>query len=149
MLLVSINACTGYKPIYSSENIQFTIADYSIGGDTRIAKIIYSKLNNLSKSNQNPEAVGITITIKVSKEKKSTVKDSAGKVLEYKMTLKTDVIAMNYLTNGSILDQSFIESASFKTHDQYSETIKRENKIIDNLINGTYQEILLILSKNI
>ena len=49
--LIFINSCTGYKPIFSSSNIKFDIADYSIEGDKKIAKQIYAKLNNLSKNN--------------------------------------------------------------------------------------------------
>ena len=55
----------------------------------------------------------------------------------------------NYLTDNKILDQNFISSISYKVQDQYSETIKLENKSIENLINKTYQELLINLSENI
>ena len=91
----------------------------------------------------------IFINIKVLKDKNATVKDATGKILEYKINLNTKVIVKNYLTNDTLLDKNFISSSSYKVQDQYSETIKLENRVIENLINKTYQEILIKLSENI
>ena len=104
----------------------------------------------MSKSNKNQkEITSVFINIKVLKEKNSTSKDATGKILEYKINLNTKVIVKNYLTNDTLLDKNFISSSSYKVQDQYSETIKLENKIIENLINRTYQELLIKLSENI
>ena len=150
ILFICINSCAGYKPIFGSSNLQFEIADYSIAGDKKLGNQIYSKLYNFSKSNKNQEnIIKIFITINVSKEKNATVKNSAGKILEYKINLNTAVKAKNYLTDDEILDSQFTLSSSYKVQDQYSETIKFENKSTENLINQTYQELLIKLSENI
>ena len=150
IFLINIGACTGYKPIFSSSNLQFEIADYSIAGDKKLGNQIYSKLYNFSKSNKNRENITkIFININVSKEKSATVKNSAGKILEYKINLNTAVLVKNYLTDDDILDNKFTLSSSYKVQDQYSETIKLENKSTGNLINLTYQELLIKLSENI
>ena len=149
-ILICIYACADYKPIFGSANLQFEIADYSVEGDKKLGNKIYSKLYNLSKSNKNQkETTSVVINIKVLKEKNSTSKDATGKILEYKINLNTKVIVKNYLTNDTLLDKNFISSSSYKVQDQYSETIKLENKVIENLINKTYQEILIKLSENI
>ena len=149
-LLICINACAGYKPIFASSGFQFKIADYSINGNKKLGNKIYSKLYNLSKSNKNQkETTSVVINIKVLKEKKSTSKDATGKILEYKIKLNTKIIVKNYLTNDKLLDKNFISSSSYKVQDQYSETIKLENLVIENLINRTYQELLIKLSENI
>ena len=150
ILFICINSCAGYKPIFGSSNLQFEIADYSIGGDKKLGNQIYSKLYNFSKSGKNQENITqIFITINVSKEKNATVKNSAGKILEYKINLNTAVKAKNYLTDDKILDSQFTLSSSYKVQDQYSETLKFENKSTENLINQTYQELLIKLSESI
>ena len=69
ILLIYINACAGYKPIFSSSKLQFDIANYSIQGDKKLGNQIYSKLYNLSKSNKNnPEAQSVHVLINASKE---------------------------------------------------------------------------------
>ena len=149
-ILICIYACADYKPIFGSTNLQFEIADYSVEGDKKLGNKIYSKLYNLSKSNKNQkETTSVVINIKVLKEKNSTSKDATGKILEYKINLNTKVIVKNYLTNDKLLDKNFISSSSYKVQDQYSETIKLENLVIENLINRTYQELLIKLSENI
>ena len=150
ILLINISACAGYKPVFSSSNLKFKIADYSITGDKKLGNQIYSKLYNFSKSIKNQENITkIFITINVSKEKNATIKNSAGKILEYKINLNTAVIVKNYLTGDKILDSEFTLSSSYKVQDQYSETMKLENKSTENLINLTYQELLIKLSENI
>ena len=111
---------------------------------------IYSKLNNLSKSQKdNANSKPISIIINTTKNKKEVSKDSAGKILEYKITLNTKVEINDYQTNSKILKQTFTSSITYKMQDQYSDSIKLENKSVDDLIEKTYQEIIVRISENI
>ncbi len=86
ILLIYINGCTGYKPIYSSSNFQFEFTDYSIKGNKKLSNKIYSKLYRVFKSKKdNLEARSVHITIETIDKKHATVKNSAGKILEYKV----------------------------------------------------------------
>ena len=150
ILLLNISACTGYKPIFSSSNIEFKITDYSITGDKKLGNQIYSKLYNLSQTTRNTSEVkNIYILINVLKEKNATVKNSAGKILAYKINLSTTVIVKNFTTGNQILNENFASSSSYKVQDRYSETIKLENRAIENLINKICQDLLIKLSENI
>ena len=144
ILLIGINACAGYKPIFSTSNLQFEISDYSIKGDKSLGKKIYTKLYNLSQSHKNNTAVkNINISIEVSKDKTAKVKNSAGKILEYKISLNTNIEIKDYFTNDQILSHNFNYSSSYKTQDQFSDSLKLENKTIENLIGKTYQDLLI------
>jgi len=144
-----INACAGYKPIYTT-NLQFEIADYSIKTNKKLGRKIYSKLYNLSKSyKKNTETKNITIIIDATKNKNATVKDSAGKVLEYRIILSNNIIIKDYLTDDQILSHTFSYSSTYKVQGQHSETIKLENKSIEDLINKTYQNLLIKMSEGI
>ena len=148
--MLNISACTGYKPIFSSSNIEFKITDYSITGDKKLGNQIYSKLYNLSQTTRNTSEVkNIYILINVLKEKNATTKNSAGKILAYKINLSTTVIVKNFTTGNQILNENFASSSSYKVQDRYSETIKLENRAIENLINKIYQDLLIKLSENI
>ena len=147
ILLIGINACAGYKPIFSTSNLQFEISDYSIKGDKSLGKKIYTKLYNLSQSNKNNTAVkNINISIEVSKDKTAKVKNSAGKILEYKISLNTNIEIKDYLTNNQILSHNFNYSSSYKTQDQFSDSLRLENKTIENLLDKTYQDLLIEMS---
>ena len=150
VLLVYISACTGYKPIFSTSNLEFKIANHSIIGDKKLGNQIYSKLYNLSQLTKNTSEVkNIYILINVSKNKNATAKNSAGTVLTYKINLSTAITVKDFITDNQILSESFVLSSSYKVQDQHSETLKLENRSIENLINKTYQDILIKLSENI
>ena len=148
--LIFINSCAGYKPIFSSSDLQFQIAEHSIEGNEKLGNLIYSKLYNISQSSKKGKEIrNINININVSKEKNSTAKDSTGKVLEYKISLNTKVLVKDYITNDDLLNYYFNSSLSYKVQDQFSETTKHENKSIEDLINKTYQDLLIKLSESV
>ena len=148
ILFIYINACTGYTPIYSSSNFNFKIEDYSLKGEERLANLIYRKLYNVSLSNKdNPDAQSISLSIETDKERKPTVKNSVGKILEYQINLNTKIIINDFLTDKRILNKDFNYSISYKVQDEHSETIKLENKNIENLVNKTYEDALIKISE--
>ena len=98
VLLVNIFACSGYKPIFSSNGSNFKIANFSIGGDKNLSKKIINKLIISFKINEDKkDTKNIDVFIKVIKNKKATSKDTAGKILEYKVQLNTEIIVKDYM----------------------------------------------------
>ena len=146
ILLILINNCTGYEPIFTTSNLKFKINNYSIKGDNYLGQKLYSKLHAVSQNKTKQNLEKIDITINITKDKSPTSKNSAGKILGYIVTLNTEIEVNNYLTGDRILYKNFISTDSYKTQDQYSETLKLENQSIDNLINNTFKEILIKLT---
>jgi len=150
ILLIFINGCTGYEPIFGSKNLQFKIADFSIEGNKILGNKIYSKLYGISKSTKDDQNVrNIDLLIKVSKDKHATSKNSAGKILEYKITLNSEIKVKDFTTDDQILNQIFTFSLTYDVQNQQSDTVKLENRSIEAMIDKTYQELLIKLSQNI
>ena len=147
ILFLYVSACAGYTPIYSSSQFNFIIENHSINGEERLANLIYRKLYNVSLSNKdNLNAQSISLSVVTTKEKKPTVKNSAGKILEYEINLNSNIVINDFYTDEIILNQNFNYSISYKVQDEHSETIKLENKNIENLIDKTYQDALIKIS---
>ena len=150
ILFVFINGCAGYEPIFGSTNLQFKIADYSIEGNKILGNKIYSKLYSTSKSKKDDQNLrSVDLVIKVSKDKNVTTKDSAGKILQYKITLNTDIKVTDFITKDKILNQIFVSSLTYKVQDKYSDTVDLENRSIEDLLNKTYQELVTRLAQNL
>ena len=150
ILLLFINGCAGYEPIFGSTNLQFEIADYSVEGNKILGNKIYSKLYSLSKSKKDDQNLRrVDLVIKVSKDKNVTTKDSAGKILQYKITLNTDIKVTDFITKDKILNQIFVSSLTYKVQDKYSDTVDLENRSIEDLLNKTYQELVTRLAQNL
>ena len=148
IIFAYINACTGYEPIFSSTNLQLEIVDYSIKGNKKLGNKIYSQLHRTFQSNKsNSDVKTVRTTIEVLKEKNPIVKDSAGKILEYKITIKTNIILKDFLTNEEILNYNTSLSSSYKVKDKHSETKKIEVKTIENLVNKTYRDLIIKMSE--
>ena len=147
ILIINIVACTGYKPIFSSTNLKFKIVDHSISGNKKLGNQIYSKLYNLSELNSsNPEAKKISALINVSKIINASTKDSAGKILSYKINLFTTVEIKDFDSNNIILNENFVYTSNYQVQNQYSETLKLENKALENLLNKTFQDLIIQMS---
>ena len=150
ILFFCITSCSGYKPIFISSNIEFKITNYTINGDKKLGNQLYSKLYALSKTNENStNAKSLDIKIDVSKNKDATAKNSQGKILEYKIILTSNIIIQDILADEEILNKNFTYSTTYKVQDQFSETVKLENKSIKDLINTTYHDLLIKISEKI
>ena len=75
-------------------------------------------------------------------------KNSAGTIIEYKIVLKSEIQIKDYISDKNIISETFVSSINYKTQTNYSETLNLENQSIENLINNTFQELLIKLSNN-
>tara|TARA_B100000029_G_C17458235_1_gene917519 strand:+ start:730 stop:1221 length:492 start_codon:yes stop_codon:yes gene_type:complete len=148
VLLLFVFACAGYKPIFSQSNLQFSIVDYTLHGDKKLSDKLYSKLQVLSQSNKNSSDIkNIKLRIDITKDKRGTSKDTTGKVLEYNVRLISKVLVNDILTGDEILNYEITDSVSYKVQDRYSETLRIENESTNNLIDKTYQGLLVKLAE--
>jgi len=125
------------------------IKNHTIEGDQDLGKRIYLKLENLLKSKSKKDKKNINLFIDISKDIQPTIKDKSGKIIEYKITLNTNIIVKKYETEKLILNKNISNSISYKVQDRYSQTVNKENKALENLINQTYQELLITMIQNI
>ena len=147
IIFINFSGCSGYKPIYNTSNFNFKIEDYSIGGNEKIGNQIYLNLYNLAKSNKNNQsAKKINISINSNRNKSATAKSSTGKIIEYKINLNADITIIDFLTGKTIISHSFNFFSSYKAQDRYSETIKLENKNLEDLINKLNRDLLIKIS---
>jgi hypothetical protein len=151
VFIISFSSCAGYKPIFNSPDLNFEISKHEVTGDKILGNQIYYKLVYLSKSdsdksrNKNKYSFKINVT----KNKEANVKSSSGTILYYKINLNTNIVVKDLGLDEEILDENFNLSSTFKVKDQYSETIKVENKIIQDLINKTYENFIIKLARQI
>ena len=148
-LIIFINGCAGYKPLFNSSSLMINIKKHTIEGDQDLGKRIYLKLENLLKSKNKKDKKNINLFLDISKNKQPTIKDKSGKIVEYKITLNTIIIVKKHENEILILNKNISNSTNYRVQDQYSQSMTKENKAIENLINQTYQELLVILIQNI
>ena len=139
-----LNGC-GYNPIFVSENLNFKIVSHTINGDIELGKQIFEGLEQMLQGDDSNEEIAIFIN--VSKSKVVTSKSSAGKVLEYRITLKGNFRFINSITDNIIIDQEIVVTQKFKVQDRSSETEKFESVATDNLVDKISQNLFLKISQ--
>ena len=150
LITFMIAGCAGYKPIFATGGLKFEIGDHKIEGNKKLGNQIYFKLKNLSKASINEkDKKNLNFLINVSQDKNATSKSNAGKILEYKITLRAVIVVTELMNNSKILDENLSTSVTYKVQDQYSETIKLENKSIEDLLNKIYEEFIIKLSEKL
>ncbi len=142
---LSLSSCGGYKPIFSAENLDFEISNHSISGDKILGNQLFARIKKSSKISKN----SLEFFINISKNKEATSKSETGKVLEYKISLNTYFKVVDATTKQELINNQLTYSTTYKVEDQHYDTIKSENKSLENLINKVYQELLIKLSETI
>ena len=148
--LIFFTSCSGYKPIFSSTNLNFEISSHLISGNKRLGNQLYTKISKSAQNNKDQKnPYNFNIFINVSKNKEATVKNTAGKILEYKIILNTNFKAEDAFTKKEFINSQLSYSTSYKVQEKHFDTIKTENKAVENLINKIAQEILIKISETI
>ena len=141
VFLFLILASCGYKPLYSSKNINFSINELNITGPQKIRNGLKNNLNIFL--NQKNKSEIYNINIKSSSLKSIISKDEQGDPSMYSIKLE---INMEILDNEKIIARkNFIETFDYKNQTNLFNLKKYEDIIIDNLSEKIYQKIILYL----
>ena len=147
-IFIFFNSCSGYEPIFNPTNLNFKISNHSIVGDKRLGNQLYSKISKSTKKTKDQKTpYNFNIFINISKNKEATVKNTTGKILEYKITLNTNFKVSDAFTGEEFINSQLPYSTSYKVQDKHFDTIKAESKAIENLMEKTFQEILIKISE--
>ena len=63
--------------------------------------------------------------------------------------LSTTILIKDSITENEILNENFFFSSTYQVQDQFFDTKKLEDQSIENLIQKTYQDLVIKLSENI
>ena len=70
----------------------------------------------------------------------------AGKIIEYNLKISFDLIATESVSRKEVLSKTFTLDGNYKASDLYSDTLNREKKIINELIETIATQISTDLS---
>ena len=139
ILLFFIYGC-GYSPIFSNKNSNFSIYELSVSGNSKLNKIINSRLNKY-KDSDNQKKFSLTIETYLNKEVAS--RDSKGNPKTYRINLESNISIKDL--NGNIKNKSFSKSVDYNNKSNKSDLKKYENETSKNLAEKISDEIIIYL----
>jgi len=115
-----------YRPIYSTNNYDFSIKNVSFDGDIEINNLIDKKLKKLQKENSDKV---FKIKTSSSYNKISQSKDLTGKTTDYKilMTVQFEIQSQKEIKTLILKEDFVIKNFSNKFEEKKYEKMKKEN----------------------
>ena len=141
ILFLSFLSSCGYQSLLDENSKKFSIKNFNIGGNKRLAQILKNNFVNTRNESNN-----LILDINAKKDRSIVHKDSTGKIIEYNLKISFDLTATESISRKKILSKIFTLDSNYKTSDLYLDTLNRERKIINELTESIATQILTDLS---
>ncbi len=136
ILFLSFLQSCGYQPLLSSKNQKFSVVNINIYGDKKLARTLGNYFTEIENADNN-----LILEITASKKKLVSNRTSIGATSEYNLIVNFDVKVISEKNNEMIFKQNFTSNNSFRTSKVHLDTLRRENKIVDNSIKNIAEQI--------
>ena len=136
ILFLSFLQSCGYQPLLSSKNQKFSIVNVNIYGDKKLGRSLGNYFTEIENTDNN-----LILEIVAEKKKLVSNRTSIGATSEYTVTINFKVKVITETNNEMVFTQNFTSINSFKTSKVHLDTLRRENKIVDNSIKNIAEQI--------
>ena len=141
ILFLSFLSSCGYQSLLNENSKKFGIKSFNIEGNKRLGQIL--KNNLVSSKNKSNNLI---LDINARKNRSITHKDSTGKIIEYNLKISFDLTATESISRKKVLSKTFTLDSNYQASDLYMDTLNREKKIINQLVESIAAQILTDLS---
>jgi len=141
ILFLSFLSSCGYQSLLNENSKKFGIKSFNIEGNKRLAQILKNNLvGSRNKSNN------LILDINARKNRSVTHKDSTGKIIEYNLKISFDLTATESVSRRKMLSKTFALDGNYRASNLYLDTLNREKKIVNELIEKIATQILIDLT---
>ena len=135
----------GFQRVSNDRLNNFQVKDFLISGDTKIANRIKNNLMiNIRK--ESPNLISLSLDIK--KTKNISEKNSANQITKYSINLIADVVLINEVYD-KINKVKISEEMNYNVENTYTQSLKNEQQVIQDLSSKITEEILRYIYLNI
>lgn len=128
----------GFQRISDDRLNNFQVKNFLVSGDTKIANRIKNNLMiNIRKESPNL----ISLSLDVKKTKNISEKNSANQITKYSINLIADVVLIDEV-NGKIDKVRITEEMNYNVENTYTQSLKNEKQITQDLSGKIAEEIL-------
>ena len=141
VLVLFLTNCSGYKPIFSTKDVNFFIDKIIITDNDKISYKIKNRLKPYSSENTNK--IKINLNINSSKEIKIIAKDNKGDALMFNLIINSSI---EILSNDIIEKKyKFVEKFTFKNQANKFELEQYKRSLEEELIDKIFEKLILNL----
>jgi len=137
VLLVVTSSC-GFKPMNLAGNKTVNFKNINISGDKKIS---YNLRNNILLISSNDSKNVRDLDIKLQKKKNSKIKDKAGKITRYNLSISA-ILKLTNLKDSSVIEKTFSQNEDFYVSANHIDTITNEKNAVKNIIDQLSMDIV-------
>ena len=140
LILLMLNNCAGYKPIFSTNDVNFYIGEIVIKEDNKLIRNIVKNLKPYTIENDKQR---VTLELNLDIKEAITLKDTKGNTVseEMEITLKVKTI----LENNDQINFNFSEKFNFNNQSNKFELNQYKKRIQITLIEKIHQDLVMRL----
>ena len=140
IILLILNNCAGYKPIFSSKDVNFYIGEIIIKEDNKLIRNIVKNLKPYTIQNDKRK---INLELNLDIKEAITLKDSKGNTVSEEMGIALEVKAI--LENNDQIKFNFSEKFTFNKQSNKFELNQYKKRMQINLVEKIYQDLIIRL----
>ena len=140
IVLLILNNCAGYEPIFSSKDVNFYIGEITIKEDNRLIRNIVKNLKPYTIQNDKRR---INLELNLDIKEAITLKDSKGNTVSEEMGIALEVKTI--LENNDQIKFNFSEKFTFNNQSNKFELNQYKKRMQINLVEKIYQDLIIRL----
>ena len=140
IILLILNNCSGYKPIFSSKDINFYIGEIIIKEDNKLIRNIVKNLKPYTIQNDKQR---ITLELDLNLKEAITLKDTKGNTVSEEMEIVLEV--KTFLENNDQINFNFSEKFTFNNQSNKFELNQYKKRIQITLVEKIHQDLIMRL----
>lgn len=140
IILLILNNCAGYKPIFSSKDVNFYIGEIIIKEDNKLIRNIVKNLKPYTIQNDKQR---ITLELNLNIKEAITLKDTKGNTVSEEMEIVLEV--KTSLENNDQINFNFSEKFTFNNQSNKFELNQYKKRIQITLVEKIHQDLIMKL----
>ena len=140
IILLILNNCAGYKPIFSSKDVNFYIGEITIKEDNKLIRNIVKNLKPYTIKNDKRR---INLELNLDIKEAITLKDSKGNTVSEEMEIVLEV--KTSLENNEQINFNFSEKFTFNNQSNKFELNQYKKRIQITLVEKIHQDLIMRL----
>ena len=140
IILLILNNCAGYKPIFSSKDVNFYIGEIIIKEDNKLIRNIVKNLKPYTIQNDRQR---ITLELNLNIKEAITLKDTKGNTVSEEMEIVLEV--KTFLENNDQINFNFSEKFTFNNQSNKFELNQYKKRIQITLVEKIHQDLIMRL----
>ena len=140
IILLILNNCAGYKPIFSSKDVNFYIGEIIIKEDNKLIRNIVKNLKPYTIQNDKQR---ITLELNLNIKEAITLKDAKGNTVSEEIEIVLEV--KTSLENNDQINFNFSEKFTFNNQSNKFELNQYKKRIQLTLVEKIHQDLIMRL----